>query len=219
MHSSAVLVAALAATVSANMRPVEIPLPKRGIEARQTDSTDQPTGTADAACMSAIDTIYSLVTNIPTPPADVASFVATQTDSDPCSVSIPNSLTSEYSSWTSQVLSWYSASAEGPISSAAAQCPSLTDGGSNSTDIGVCTTDVAVGSGTPGTSETSGTTSTGGGGAASASATTTRSSATGSSTTTAAASSKSSQAAAVSGRDVGIMGAVFAGILGAVAAL
>lgn len=221
MYSSALFLAALAAVASADMQHLAVPgLPKRAIQARQTDTdlgTADATGTSDAACDSAYSTILSLYAEIPTPAADVESYlsdVATSTETDVCSYTVPASLSSDYDAWTSDVLSWYSGSAGDIISSAVDQCTDLQD--EDSSDVsGVCTS-----------GDASGTAS----GVASASATTTTSKGasettktTGSKTTDSSASATTTHAATQTGgaamREVGMIGAVFAGVLGAVVAL
>lgn len=247
MYTSAVLLSALAATVSATLQPVRIPYPKR-IEARQTaddsDYTDFATGTADAsfpsstedpACSAAIDSIYSVAADMPEPPEDVESYLYTATATDFCASSVPTSLSADFASWSSDVLDWYSSTASAALSSAVAECPDLTDGDDDYTDLGFCTDDAGVAAATGASGSTGGlasatATATGAdktdGSSASSTATetakkgssTTATSATGTGASSSASASSVHTAGAVA-REVGVVGAVIAGVLGAVAAL
>lgn len=154
MHFSAILLPALVASASAtnNMVPFKFPMPKRGINPpRQASASPAPsstdasvtttTATIDAACASAVATVNSLVTDVPAPPAEVSSFVATATnaaggDGVFCKYDIPASLSSAYDAWTASVVSWYVASAESVVYSAASACPELA---SYASDLGFCT--------------------------------------------------------------------------------
>lgn len=112
MHASTLLIS-LAATASA----VELAVPahkefQRGLEARQT-------GAGASACLGSLMSIYS---SIPTPTGELASALVTATD--PCSVSVPSTLSPAASSYTSQVMSWASANLPA-VESALSQCPDL----------------------------------------------------------------------------------------------
>lgn len=237
MHSSTILLSALAAVVSADMQHLAVPgLPKRVIQARQTADTSSvesasatgtadstgladPSGTSDPGCESAYSTILSLYTEIPTPAPDVASYIASYTATDDCTYSVPASLTSDYDAWTSDVLSWYSGTAGEIISSAISQCTDLST--EDSSDIsGVCTSGAAGGSTVSGVASASATTTNSKG--ETSTGTAASETKTGSKTTGSSASATTTEAAQTNGaamREAGAVGAVFAGVLGAVIAL
>lgn len=224
MYPSTVLLATLAATVSAT-----IPLHQRFVEARQTDtpsaSLDLPTASAtdDSACESAADDIDSILAGAPTVPDALASYAATATDlmtaTDLCSYPFPTSVADEWSSYASAYNSWVSASASSELASVASVCSTTID----ATDLSLCTSDGGVAAAT--TSDSTATTT-------ASDASTTASEASGLTTstteaatkTTASGSSGTSQATVTStagavGREIGTVGAIFAGVLGAVVAL
>ncbi|KAK4125614.1 hypothetical protein N657DRAFT_631876 [Parathielavia appendiculata] len=130
MHSQTLLLS-LAGVAAANLAGHHMAV-RRELEARQTDDSF-------SACAEAM---MSLVTDMPTPPAALTELSVT----DPCSVTIPPSLESAYSSYMSEVSSWNAEHAD-EYSSALALCPDLptiTDSG----DIAECT-DSAGNSGSP----------------------------------------------------------------------
>lgn len=220
MYCSTLVLATLAATVSATL-----PLHKRYVEARQTDtptsSADFPSASAsdDAACISAGNDIETLLAAAPTVPADLESYAATATDlstEDPCSYSFPSSLASEWSSFSSEYYSWFSASATAELSSALAACGTSVD----LSDFGLCSTaaDVASATGASAAATTTAATTASGasGMTTSTSGSATKTTASGSSGTAKATTTSTAGAVA---REAGIVGAVFAGVLGAVVAL
>jgi len=109
---SQTLLVALAGVASANMVVPSPHVVKRAIEARQTDEAGM------SACLSAM---AALITDMPTAAPAVTDFFVTATG-DPCSLSVPPSLKSAYSSYESAVHSWYTAHSV-QWSSALAQCP------------------------------------------------------------------------------------------------
>lgn len=90
---------------------------------RQTDL-----GGLDSGCLS----VLTLLTDIPTAPPDLSSYIqqAAATMVNPCSVSYPNSLTKELSSYQSEVQSWFSAK-----KNILSQCPELLSYQSQFSDI------------------------------------------------------------------------------------
>lgn len=212
--------ATFAAAVSANMERMVVPVPQlaaeRAIAARQTDSfsSDFPTSSLDPACESATDELYTIFAAVPTPASDLENWAETATavSDDSCDFSVPASLSSEYNDYSSSVVAWYS-SYSSEIEDAISEC---TDLGLDVSDFSVCTANDALTTGTAsGTSKV-----------ASVSATTTSSgtktTASGTSTKSSSSSSSATSAAATAGaaaREVGIVGAVVAGVLGAVIAL
>ncbi|KAF9874614.1 infection structure specific protein [Colletotrichum karsti] len=128
MHNSIVFVAALAGSAVAaisNPHPDHI---RRDILPRQTETM----ASADP-CLNALATVYA---NAPTPPAKVVSYEMTApVQTNPCSVTVPSDLSSDYASYTSAVLSWVDSNSAS-IASALSQCSTLTD---LTTEVPVCT--------------------------------------------------------------------------------
>ncbi|KAK2614576.1 hypothetical protein N8I77_001387 [Diaporthe amygdali] len=222
MHSQLVI-AALAASVSANIFPAHVPIRRDLLVARQTDSSTSPSatsgGSSDEECQAEL---LSIATALPIPDDDLLNWEESQTDTDPCSITdVPSSLTSQYSSYTDAVLSWYSASSS-ELLSALSACPQYADAAS---EVQVCTSSLsaeatATGSGSS-ASATGGSSATGSASGASGSSTGTATKS-GSSGSTSSATGSASSSAATAGapmREVGIMGAVLAGVLGAAVAL
>jgi cobalamin biosynthesis Mg chelatase CobN len=130
MHSQTLLLS-LAGVAAAQM-PGHMAV-RRQLEARQTD---------DAGMSACAEAIAAVVTNMPTPPAALTEFAMSITETDPCSVTVPASLSSVYESYGSALSSW-SAEYADDYSSALAQCPdfaTLTEGsgidGPTCTDAG-----------------------------------------------------------------------------------
>jgi hypothetical protein len=73
------------------------------------------------ACASAMQTAYK---GMPTPPPALMSFYVTQTQTDPCSMTLPASLQSAYSSMQSAAASWFEANGDA-VSSAMEKCPDM----------------------------------------------------------------------------------------------
>lgn len=219
MHSSTLLLATLAAAVSAT-----VPLHQRFIEARQTDtpssSGDFPTESAstDAACASAADNFESMLFGAPTPADDLYSYAATATDiatEDPCSYSFPSSLASEWTSYSSAYYSWFTATASAELNSVLSACSTTVD----ASEFGLCSTEAGLASGT-GSGSAATTTKSGAAGLTTStkSGEATKTTASSGSSGTAQTTTASTAAAAVA-REAGVVGAVLAGVLGAVAAL
>ncbi|KUI61648.1 hypothetical protein VP1G_08836 [Cytospora mali] len=220
---SQLLVAALAASVSANIVvPGHHPM-RRELQnfARQTDSAAAPTGTSsggddDDSCELAL---MSLASSLPTPDAALASYEATYTPTDSCSYSVPSSLSSDFVSYTSAVESWYSASSDA-ISSIVSQCPEYAG---EASEISECPTSTGAAGSAASASASATTTSTGTADHSSHSASAKSSGSTSSSSATGTAAGSSASASAsgsgASGREIGIVGAVLAGVLGVAVAL
>jgi hypothetical protein len=104
---------------------------ERDLEARQTNA---------AACAEAEASIYQ---GLPTPPPAIVSYEATHTATDPCSVTVPASLSSDFSSYESAVASWFAAHSS-QIESVMSQCPQFS---TPATAGSGCSTSAAGGSG------------------------------------------------------------------------
>ncbi|ROW05199.1 hypothetical protein VSDG_00473 [Cytospora chrysosperma] len=235
MYSHQLLIVALVASVSANIAvPGHLPM-RRSLQdlARRTDSAHTPSATdyddgddgddgndgndADDQCEIAL---MSIAASLPTPAPALESYEETHEATDPCYYSVPSSLSSDYDSYTSSVYSWYSASSAA-LASILSTCPEYAD----DTSEALCSTAmVAAATSTSGASATATTTGT----ASSHSSMETHSSSSssgsssGSSSTTASSGSSTSAAAFGSGasaREIGIVGAVLAGVLGVAVAL
>lgn len=119
MYTKSILIAALTATVSADLGVIHPGLlaAKRDIEARAS-STSFDTGAT--ACLDALLSIYS---GAPTPPPEVISWETASPITDPCqTLVIPGSISAAFSSYESAAVSWYSAHSS-EIFSALSQCP------------------------------------------------------------------------------------------------
>lgn len=224
MHSQFVI-AALAATASAsaNLFPAHMAIRRDLLIARQTESTTAPTATSgdlsDSECQASL---LAIATELPIPDGDLLDWEQSQAGTDPCSVTeIPSSLSSQYTSYTDAVLSWYAESSS-ELYEAISACPQYAGAVS---EVQVCT-ELTTTSGS-GSGSASATQSDNNGASA------TGSSATGSSTGTATQSGSSDSTGTASGsasssvettagaplREVGIVGAVLAGVLGVAVAL
>lgn len=192
---------------------------KRDLVARQS-STDDGTSAA-TSCLSGLMSIYS---SLPTPPPEILSWEQTATFDDPCSITVPGSISAAFSSYESEALSWYTAHSS-DLDAALSQCPQYSSvaGGSGDSAPPVCTGGSGVGGSGAGA-----TTTTDSAGQVSTTTTAKSSSGTGtsagagsgaSSTTSAGAASTQSKNAGP--RETGfVAGAVaVAGFLGVVAAL
>ncbi|KAB5555090.1 infection structure specific protein [Coniochaeta sp. 2T2.1] len=120
---------------------------KRDLAARQTDTGGDDDSGLDAAtsCISDLMSIYS---SLPTPPPEIFSWEEANTITDPCSITIPASLSSAFSSYESEALSWFSEhSAE--IEDALSDCPlySSLAPGDGDAPVDVCTERVGGGGG------------------------------------------------------------------------
>jgi hypothetical protein len=97
--------AALVATATATglVAPGHIAHMRR-IEARQTATAAMSAGASVPPCVTALISAYS---SFPTIPAEIESYASANPMTDPCSYSIPTSLSSAVMSYETQVLSWY----------------------------------------------------------------------------------------------------------------
>lgn len=205
MQYSALLLLAAATAVTANLRAHPIPLPKRAVEARQTDDFPEPTDTSssDPEPSGCESSAYSLETSMPTAPPDLESYYASYTSTGSC-INVPSSLTSDYEDYTSSVDSWYSANSD-DVSSFLDACTDYevdlisdycTENADDASSTGGAGSALTTTDDSKSTATSTGTTKT--------SATGTKTAATGTTTATAGAAV----------RDVGIVGAVLAGALG-----
>ncbi|KAI3397394.1 hypothetical protein diail_10845 [Diaporthe ilicicola] len=218
MHSQ-LFVVALAASVSANLFPAHVPIKREHLVARQTDAPTA-TGSSDADCQA---TLLSIATELPMPDDDLLSWEEAQTATDPCSISdVPSSLSSDYTSYTDAVLSWYSASSS-ELLAALSACPQYAGAAS---EVQVCTS-LAAGAATTGSGSSATTSATGSGSESSAtgsaasksSGSATKSGSSGSTGSATGSASSSTETAGAPMREVGVMGAVLAGVLGVAVAL
>lgn len=115
LSQTLLLTLAGAATASVNLAPVHREAVRREILARQTD---------EAGASACLDAMMSIATELPPPPAEYGNFIVTQTETDPCSITLPSTLEASMSSYVSVVSSWFSASSD-HWSSAMSQCPDL----------------------------------------------------------------------------------------------
>jgi hypothetical protein len=168
------IVAGLATAVAANgLAPAHAALHKRAVLARQTAST-VPSATVGGDIAACATAAAALLTSLPTPPADLASALATVTITDVCSYSIPASLSAPLSSYESSLVSWASAH-DAELSSAVSLCPDLSSAFQSIDDLTEgCATQTSGGSVSPtGTgSVTTTPTATGGAGGSGGSGTT-----------------------------------------------
>ena len=110
MMLTTLILASLTGTISAVAPPAPI---ERNLLPRQTSLPDLSNNSQTA--------LQSAYGSAPSPPPAIESAAR---DADACSLRLPSSLSSNYSSYTSKVLSWYSAN-EDDISSALSKCPEL----------------------------------------------------------------------------------------------
>ncbi|KAK3294540.1 uncharacterized protein B0H64DRAFT_433680 [Chaetomium fimeti] len=75
----------------------------------------------DSECLEAMQSVYK---GMPTPAPALVSFYATQTQTDPCKMTLPPAVESAQSSLQSAASSWLAANGDG-IASAAEKCPDL----------------------------------------------------------------------------------------------
>jgi uncharacterized membrane protein YgcG len=220
MHTSLTLLAlsALAAAERGLLHPAQLAA-KRDIMARQTSMgtelpTELPTGipSDSLTCLTALQSLYSTV---PTPPPELVKYEESNPPTDPCTYSVPNSLTSQFTSYEMAVRSWYDQHSSEFISalSACPQFSSLTDAGPS-----VCTTPAVGGGGSGGSGGQGGggAKTTANGGSGSGGGGRAGDTATGAGATGATGTSKNAGA-----RETGFVAAAVAaaGFLGAVAAL
>ncbi|KAG6367015.1 hypothetical protein INS49_001197 [Diaporthe citri] len=220
MHSQLVI-AALAASVSAsaNLFPAHMAIRRDLLVARQTESaTPSATGgPSDTECQASL---LAIATELPIPDGDLLDWEQQQTGTDPCSVTeVPSSLSSEYTSYTDAVLSWYAESSS-ELYAAISACPQYAGAVS---EVAVCTSSLTGLAATTGTASNATATGTGSSSEASATGSSTGTATqSGSSDSTGTASGSASSSAETAGapmREVGIVGAVLAGVLGVAVAL
>lgn len=169
-------------------------------------------GLSDAACETEV---MSVAAGLPTAAPAFESYALTQTQTDACAVTVPASLSAEYSSYLTALESWYTASGSSAIYSVLSQCPQYA---AYTDSLSVCSTDVAAATSASSAAKSTGTAS-GSSAAAAASGTSTGAASSSSTSSAKASSSSSASKSGASAREVGIVGAVLAGVLGAAAAL
>ncbi|KAK4449887.1 hypothetical protein QBC34DRAFT_379946 [Podospora aff. communis PSN243] len=203
LHKATILGLAAAASASF-VNPAHV---AANLVARQTDGSDA------TACISAL---AELITLIPTPPPEIIEWALSNTAvTDPCSVSIPDSIAPAVSSYQSVAISFLSAESA-KISSIASVCP---DASSvlGAIDQVTLTCDAGASASKTGSTEATPT-----GGSATKSGSGSQTTGTGTGTGTAAGGSGSSSTQTAGGaRETGFVGAAIAavGFLGVVAAL
>ncbi|KAL7941497.1 hypothetical protein V8C42DRAFT_334736 [Trichoderma barbatum] len=146
MHSSTALLLTFIASASAAVDYMAIPhvrrelnLLPRATPINEVRADDDPSKCASAA--------LSFVQAMPTPPPDLLSDIATNTQTDACKFTFPSSLSAKYSSYSSEVLSWYDDHKD-ELTSLASECSML----QSYTDIvDVCTDGDSSGSSGPNT--------------------------------------------------------------------
>ncbi|KAK7748749.1 hypothetical protein SLS53_000773 [Cytospora paraplurivora] len=183
---SQLVIAALAAAASANLVvPGHIAIKYENHNVARATGTAS-SGLSDAVCESEV---LSVASSLPTAAPAFESYALTQTQTDACAITIPASLSKDYSSYLTALESWYTKSGSSAIYSILSECPQYA---AYTESLSVCST--VAGAATSGSSATA---------------------ASGSS----AASSSSTSSSGASAREVGIVGAVLAGVLGVAAAL
>lgn len=129
---SQTLLLAFTGMAAANLDPLPADAVKHAIKPRQTDVDSA------RACMSAID---AFVTDMPTPAAAFGDWAADQADeTDACKVSLPNSLTSAFSSYSRAASSWWAANSNA-WTSALSDCPELATMTGNMGSVPTCDAD------------------------------------------------------------------------------
>ncbi|KAM0273886.1 hypothetical protein ACHAQH_008181 [Verticillium albo-atrum] len=217
---STLLLLASAATLAAATAPTT-PIHARSLAIFRRQDT-----TPSTECISAA---IDLISNIPTPAADVISYLATApaaVTSDPCRITFPASLSSDVEEWLTS-LSAFQSESSSALSSLAEEC-----GGADAGDAGlsICTSEPAfvyVNGGSSGTATSPSAVETGSGAASTRSTaadeTAAASDATADATaseSTAAASTTAADGASAAGRvTFGAAVAVVAGVVGVVAVL
>ncbi|TLD26757.1 hypothetical protein PspLS_04918 [Pyricularia sp. CBS 133598] len=122
MHSNTVLfmIAAVTGVMSAelNLFPGHAVV-RREVSARETASPSLP-GTNDPC----LGSLMSISKSLPTPGADLVSALASNTETNPCSITVAASVSDKFNAYTSTVRSWYSSNSAA-INSVLSQCPKL----------------------------------------------------------------------------------------------
>lgn len=209
---SQLVIAALAASASA----ASLVVPGHIAIKYENHNVARATGTAtaglsDAACETEV---MSVAAGLPTAAPAFESYALTQTQTDACAITVPASLSAEYSSYVTALESWYTASGSSAIYSVLSQCPQYA---AYTDSLSVCSTDVGAATSASSAAKSTGTAS--GSSAAAASGTSTGAASSSSTSSAKASSSSSASKSGASAREVGIVGAVLAGVLGAAAAL
>ncbi|KAI6359176.1 hypothetical protein MCOR25_007146 [Pyricularia grisea] len=122
MHSNTVLfmIAAATGVMSAelNLFPGHAVV-RREVAARETTTASLPT--SNDPCLASL---VSISKGLPTPGADLLSALASNTETNPCSITVPASVSDKFNSYTSTIRSWYSSNSAA-INSVLSQCPKL----------------------------------------------------------------------------------------------
>ncbi|KAJ4256790.1 hypothetical protein NW762_008886 [Fusarium torreyae] len=133
---SIILATLLASAVSANSFMAHPLMQRDLLQPRATDAASA--AGLSGECQSALLDIYK---TIPTPAPKIVKDLTDNPQTDPCSFSVPASLSKDYSSYSSEIVSWYSKN-EGEISSALKECPELSQ---YATAVPVCSTAAEAG--------------------------------------------------------------------------
>ncbi|KAK4465881.1 hypothetical protein QBC42DRAFT_343610 [Cladorrhinum samala] len=216
MRSSAlILAAATAASASQGLVPGHLAA-RRALDARQTSGSDTDPAQASACAY----TLTKVLAAVPTPAQELVYAFLDSGEYNICSMSIPNNLTSAFSTWSVSLESWYS-SASTKLMSSAKVCPEY-EGALGEYAENMCTT--AGSKGGNGSGEKSTTVSvpaktTGSG--SSTQATTTPDAGAGENTESSGSGQNSNPAGSAASSLNGLTGAavVLAGVLGVVAVL
>ncbi|TLS29827.1 hypothetical protein PpBr36_01192 [Pyricularia pennisetigena] len=122
MHSNTVLfmIATAVGVTSAelNLFPGHAVV-RREVAARQTGIPALPSATDP--CLASL---ISISKTLPTPGVDLLSALASNTETNPCSITVAASVSDKFNSYTSTVRSWYSSNSAA-INSVLSQCPKL----------------------------------------------------------------------------------------------
>lgn len=137
MFAQSLLLALAAATaVTANhhapLHPGHLAA-KRELSARQTQTDDDT-----SAATSCLDGLMSIYSTLPTAPPEIVSWEEANTITDPCSISIPASISSAFSAYETAAVSWYSAHSS-DLFAALSQCPELSSIAGGADTPSVCT--------------------------------------------------------------------------------
>ncbi|KAL6851375.1 hypothetical protein ACO1O0_008503 [Amphichorda felina] len=205
MHIALHFLSAIVAAISLVDALEDDPMMKRAlVEARQTNGLPN----LEPSCTSALK---GLVDTLPTPPPDlITAFGGGQ--NDPCTATVPDTLSSDFSSYSSEVGSWFTQHSQS-ISSALSKCHVLSQ---YATKLPVCATSYLGGGGhTSGTHTHTPATATGatttGTGTTASPTTTTGTETTG--TTTTGATTATTTGAAVRETGVAFAGLAVAGLI------
>ncbi|KAK5991531.1 hypothetical protein PT974_09815 [Cladobotryum mycophilum] len=131
---STLILASLAASTTAQFNLEAVAHARRDLHAMQARAT----GSDILACASAA---LDITQSMPTPPPDLLSDIIEHPQTDPCHISLPASLSGEYSSYTKEVKSWINDN-KGKLSSLAKSCSIAS---SYTAVAPVCTSDAGSG--------------------------------------------------------------------------